>query len=99
LFVVVVSPIINANHPGQCHPIDAIQVTTSGNKTETRKDNTVPFFSANDGTDIVPYQDASVRAAKLVQDGTLKIYPGFSHGMTMTQAETINPDLLAFIES
>ncbi len=36
---------------------------------------------------------------KIVQDGTLKIYPGFPHGMAITQAETINPDLLAFIQS
>jgi non-heme chloroperoxidase len=52
-----------------------------------------------DDDQIVPYQDASVLAVKIVQDGTLKIYPGFPHGMAITQAETINPDLLAFIQS
>jgi non-heme chloroperoxidase len=36
---------------------------------------------------------------KLVQNGTLKLYPGFPHGMAVTQADTINPDLLAFIRS
>ena len=48
---------------------------------------------------IVPYQDASVLAVKLVRNGTLKLYPGYSHGMAITQAETINPDLLTFIQS
>jgi non-heme chloroperoxidase len=38
-------------------------------------------------------------AVKLVQNGTLKIYPGSSHGMAILNAETINPDLLAFIGS
>ncbi|MHA5870818.1 alpha/beta fold hydrolase, partial [Pseudomonas aeruginosa] len=31
------------------------------------------------------------------RNGTLKIYPGFPHGMPTTQAEVINADLLAFI--
>ena len=31
--------------------------------------------------------------------GTLKTYKGFPHGMPTTQADTINPDLLAFIGS
>ena len=34
-----------------------------------------------------------------VQDGTLKTYKGFPHGMPTTQAETINADLLAFVQS
>ncbi len=48
---------------------------------------------------IVPYLDASVLAVKLVQIGTLKIYPGLSHGMAITDAQTITADLLAFIRS
>jgi non-heme chloroperoxidase len=28
----------------------------------------------------------------------LKLYPGFPHGMLTTHAETVNPDLLAFIK-
>jgi len=37
--------------------------------------------------------------AELVQNGTLKTYAGFPHGMPTTQAETINADLLEFIRS
>jgi non-heme chloroperoxidase len=35
----------------------------------------------------------------LLQNGTLKTYKGFPHGMPTTQADTINADLLAFINS
>jgi non-heme chloroperoxidase len=34
-----------------------------------------------------------------VQNGTLKTYPGFPHGMLTTHADVLNPDLLAFIPS
>jgi len=37
-------------------------------------------------------------SAKLLKNGTLKTYKGFPHGMPITQADTINADLLAFIK-
>jgi hypothetical protein len=40
---------------------------------------------------------AAVRAA--AAERTLKTYHGFPHGMRTTQAETINADLLAFLQS
>jgi non-heme chloroperoxidase len=33
---------------------------------------------------------------KLVKDGTLKAYPGLSHGLFATHPDLINADLLAF---
>ena len=51
-----------------------------------------------DDDQIVPYADAAPLAAKLLKKGTLKIYPGFPHGMATTNAEQINADLLAFIK-
>jgi pimeloyl-ACP methyl ester carboxylesterase len=48
-----------------------------------------------DDDQIVPYADSGPLSAKLVQNGTLKTYHGFPHGMPTTQAETINADLLA----
>jgi len=36
--------------------------------------------------------------AKLLKHGTLKIYPGFPHGMMTTNADVINADILAFIK-
>ena len=38
-------------------------------------------------------------SAKLLKNGTLQDLQGFPHGMPTTEAETINADLLAFIES
>jgi non-heme chloroperoxidase len=47
---------------------------------------------------IVPYADAGPLSAELLKNGVLKTYKGFPHGMPTTQAETINADLLAFIQ-
>ena len=50
-----------------------------------------------DDDQIVPYKDAALLSIKLLKQGTLKIYPGFPHGMPTTHADVINKDLLAFI--
>jgi len=52
-----------------------------------------------DDDQIVPYADSGPLSAKLVQNGTLKTYAGFPHGMPTTEAPTINADLLAFLQS
>ena len=39
-----------------------------------------------DDDQIVPYADSGPLTAKLVQNGTLKTYHGFPHGMPTTQA-------------
>jgi non-heme chloroperoxidase len=51
-----------------------------------------------DDDQIVPYKDAGVLSAKQLKNATLKIYPGFPHGMPTTHADTINADILAFIK-
>jgi non-heme chloroperoxidase len=52
-----------------------------------------------DGDQVVPHDASGPRAVKLVQNGTLKTYAGFPHGMLTTHADTLNPDLLTFIQS
>ena len=52
-----------------------------------------------DRDQVVPHDTSGPRAVKLVQNGTLKTYPGFPHGMLTTHTDTLNPDLLAFIQS
>ena len=37
------------------------------------------------------------RAVDLLQNGALKTYDGYPHGMLTTHADVLNPDLLAFI--
>ncbi len=51
-----------------------------------------------DDDQIVPIDDSARLSAKLVRDGTLKVYAGYPHGMCTTHADVINADLLAFIE-
>jgi non-heme chloroperoxidase len=59
---------------------------------------TVPTLVLHgDDDQIVPYQNAGVLSAELLPDATLKIYPGFSHGMLTVNADVLNADLLAFI--
>jgi non-heme chloroperoxidase len=50
-----------------------------------------------DDDQIVPYADAGVLSAKLLRHATLKVYPGFPHGMLTTNADVINKDLLEFV--
>jgi non-heme chloroperoxidase len=79
---------------------DCIQQFSETDFTEDLKKIDVPvLFMHGEDDQIVPYQDASVLAVDLVQNGTLKLYPGLSHGMAIIDAETINADLLAFIRS
>ncbi|HVY84443.1 MAG TPA: alpha/beta hydrolase [Caulobacterales bacterium] len=48
---------------------------------------------------IVPYRDAALKAIKLLRNGTLKTYPGLSHGMLTVNAEQLNADMLGFIQT
>ncbi len=52
-----------------------------------------------DDDQIVPIADSALLAVKLLKHGTLKVYPGFPHGMATTHADVINADLLAFIKA
>ncbi len=45
---------------------------------------------------IVPIGAAVLQSAKLVKGATLKVYPGFPHGMPTTNADQINADFPAF---
>jgi non-heme chloroperoxidase len=68
--------------------------------TEDLKAISVPVLVMHGSDDqIVPYADSAPLTVKLVQNGTLKTYEGFPHGMCTTHADIINPDLLAFIQS
>jgi non-heme chloroperoxidase len=79
---------------------DGIVAFSQTDFTEDLKGITVPVLVMHgDDDQIVPYADSGPLSARLVQNGTLKTYQGFPHGMPTTQAETINADLLAFIQS
>jgi non-heme chloroperoxidase len=45
----------------------------------------------------VPIGNSARLSAQLVKGSTLKAYPGGPHGLTATQKERFNADLLAFL--
>ncbi|NLE88652.1 MAG: alpha/beta hydrolase [Myxococcales bacterium] len=79
---------------------DGIVAFSQTDFTEDLKKITVPVLVMHgDDDQIVPYANSAPLSAKLLRNGTLKTYAGFPHGMPTTEAETINADLLAFIEA
>src|ERR1700748_1502091 len=79
---------------------DGIVAFSQTDFTEDLQKISVPVLVMHgDDDQIVPYADSAPLSAQLVQNGTLKTYAGFPHGMPTTQAETINADLLAFVQS
>ena len=52
-----------------------------------------------DDDQVVPIADSAELSIKLLKNATLKVYPGFSHGMCTVNADIINADLLAFIQA
>lgn len=78
---------------------EGIKAFSETDQTEDLKQITVPTLVMHgDDDQIVPIDDASRLSVKLLQNGTLKVYPGFPHGMLTTQAQVLNDDLLAFIQ-
>jgi non-heme chloroperoxidase len=79
---------------------DSIKAFSETDQTDDLKAITVPtVVIQGDDDQVVPYKDAAALQAKLIRNSTLKIYPGYPHGMLTTHADVINPDLLAFIKS
>lgn len=79
---------------------DCVEVFSETDFTEDLKAITVPvLFIHGEDDQIVPIANSAHKAIKLVKDGTLKAYPGLSHGLFATHPEVVNPDLLAFIRA
>ena len=79
---------------------EGIKAFSETDQTEDLKAITVPtLVTQGDDDQIVPIDDASRLSIKLLKNGTLKVYPGYPHGMLTTHADVINPDLLAFIRA
>jgi non-heme chloroperoxidase len=79
---------------------DGIKAFSETDQTEDLKAITVPTLVMHgDDDQVVPYEDAALKAVKLLKNGTLKLYKGYPHGMLTTHADVINPDLLAFVKA
>jgi non-heme chloroperoxidase len=79
---------------------DCIKAFSETDFTENLKKIDVPTLVMHgDDDQIVPFADTGALTAKIVKNAELKVYPGFPHGMPISHADVINPDLLAFIKS
>jgi non-heme chloroperoxidase len=77
---------------------DCIMAFSETDFTDDLKAVSLPVLLLHGEDDQVVPIDASARTAiKLLPNGTLKTYPGLSHGLFATHPELINADLLAFI--
>jgi non-heme chloroperoxidase len=79
---------------------DCIKAFSETDFTDDLKTIDVPVLIMHgDDDQIVPIADSALLSAKLVRNGTLKVYKGLPHGMCTTHSEIINPDLLAFVQA
>jgi non-heme chloroperoxidase len=79
---------------------DGIKAFSETDQTEDLKSIDAPtLVMQGDDDQIVPYKGAALLQMKLLKNATLKLYPGFPHGMLTTYSDTINKDLLTFIET
>src|SRR5271170_5806023 len=78
---------------------DCIKALSETDFTEDLKKIDIPVLVMHGEDDqIVPIVAAGPLSAKILKKATLKVYPGFPHGMPTTNADQINADLLAFFE-
>ena len=79
---------------------EGIKAFSETDFTEDLKAINVPTLVMHGGDDqVVPVDDSAPLSAKLLKHATLKIYPGYPHGMFAVHPDIINRDLLAFFRS
>ncbi|MEU7469581.1 alpha/beta hydrolase [Streptomyces sp. NPDC044984] len=79
---------------------ECIKAFSETDFTEDLKKIGVPVLVAH-GTDdqVVPYENSAPLTVELLENGTLKTYEGYPHGMLATHPDVLNRDILEFIES
>jgi len=79
--------------------IDCIMAFSETDFTEDLKKFDVPtLIMHGDDDQIVPIGASALLSSKIVKNATLKVYPGFPHGMCSTHKDVVNADLLAFLK-
>lgn len=79
---------------------EGIKAFSETDQTDDLKAITVPTLVLHgDDDQVVPYKNAGVLQAELLPDATIKIYPGYSHGMLTMNADVLNADIHAFIQA
>jgi non-heme chloroperoxidase len=80
--------------------LDCIKAFSETDFTADLKQFDVPtLIMHGDDDQIVPIGAAALLSAKLVKGATLKVFPGFDHGMCSTHKDEINEELLAFLKA
>lgn len=80
--------------------LDCIKAFSETDFTEDLKKFDRPTLIIHgDGDQIVPIGASGLASAKIIKNATLKIYPDAPHGLTITQKDKVNADLLAFLKS
>ena len=78
---------------------DCIKAFSETDFTEDLRKIEIPVLVMHgDDDQIVPIGAAGLMSAKILKKATLKVYPGFPHGMCTTNADQVNADLLAFLK-
>ncbi|WP_277184923.1 alpha/beta fold hydrolase [Caballeronia sp. BR00000012568055] len=79
---------------------EGIRAFSETDQTEDLRAITVPTLVLHGEDDqIVPIGDSAKKSIELLKNGTLKTYPGYSHGMLTVNADVLNADLLAFVQA
>ncbi|WP_175754356.1 alpha/beta fold hydrolase [Burkholderia ambifaria] len=79
---------------------EGIKAFSETDQTADLKAISVPTLVLHGEDDqIVPYENAALKAIKLLKNGTLKTYPGYGHGMLTVNPDVLNADLLAFVKA
>ena len=79
---------------------DCIKAQSETDFTDDLKKFDVPTLIVHGEEDqLVPVADSAVLSSQIVQHSVLKIYSGAPHGLTVTHADQLNQDLLAFLRS
>ena len=87
---------IMAGHKGT---LDCIKAFSETDFSEDLKKFDIPTLIIHgDDDQIVPLAASALRAAKLVANSTLTIYPGAPHGLADTHKDQLNADLLEFLK-
>ncbi len=79
---------------------DGIKAFSETDQSDDLRKITVPTLVLHGEDDqVVPIDAAARKSIDLLPNGTLKTYPGLSHGMLTVNADVLNADILAFIKS
>jgi non-heme chloroperoxidase len=87
---------VMCGYPGAYECIKAFSET---DLTEDLKKFDVPTLILHgDDDQIVPIGASAMLSSKIVKNATLKVYPGYPHGMCQSHKDVINADLFAFLK-